>query len=52
MARGLTDEPESENKEQEVDLKRIADMLYAIFCAIQEINEKLPKPEERPLNGL
>ena len=53
MARGLTEQPESKDTPQ-VDLKQIADMLYAIFCAVQDINDKLEKkhPEERPVNGL
>ena len=54
MARGLTDTPEPTPDASSVDLKQVADMLYAIFCAVQEINAKLPaaNPEERPLNGL
>lgn len=54
MARGLTDSPEPTEDAASVDLKQVADMLYAIFCAVQEINAKLsPAPtEERPLNGL
>jgi hypothetical protein len=53
MARGLTDAPEPTPDASSVDLKHIADMLYAIFCALQEVNAKLPPlPEERPLNGL
>jgi hypothetical protein len=54
MARGLTEAPEPTPDASSVDLKQIADMLYAIFCAVQEINAKLPAPtqEERPLNGL
>lgn len=52
MSRGLTDTPEPTKDGQDVDLKQIADMLYAIFCAIQEINDKLEKPKERPINGL
>jgi hypothetical protein len=54
MARGLTEPAENEQQLDQVDLKQVTDMLYAIFCAIQEINAKLPdaKPEERPVNGL
>jgi len=55
MARGLTEEPESTPDASSVDLKHIADMLYTIFCALQEVNAKLPPlptSEERPLNGL
>lgn len=54
MARGLTEAAEPAEEKSQVDLKQIADMLYAIFCAVQEINAKLPesKPAERPVNGL
>lgn len=54
MARGLTDTPEPTPDQSQVDLKQVADMLYALFCAVQEINAKLPDPtqEQRPLNGL
>lgn len=54
MARGLTEAPEPTPDESQVDLKQVADMLYAIFCAVQEINAKLPNPtpEQRALNGL
>lgn len=54
MARGLTDAPEPTPEENQVDLKYLADMVYALFCAVQEINAKLPPlPEkETPLNGL
>lgn len=57
MARGLTDTPEPTPDASSVDLKQIADMLYAIFCALQEVNAKLPDPQtslpaERPVNGL
>ena len=54
MVRGLTDSVDP-SESAKPDMKQIADMLYAIFCAIQEINAKLPelpKPEERPVNGL
>lgn len=54
MARGLTEAAKPAENSQ-VDLKQIADMLYALFCAVQEINAKLPeltKSEERPVNGL
>lgn len=55
MARSLTDEVDQPKDKDEVDLKQLADMLYAIFCAVQEINAKLPEPakqDERPVNGL
>lgn len=54
MARGLTEAPEPTPEASSVDMKQLADMLYAIFCAVQEINAKLPTAttEERPLNGL
>lgn len=54
MARGLTDAPEPTPDANQVDLKHLADMVYALFCAVQEINAKLPPlPEkETPLNGL
>ena len=54
MARGLTDSPEPTAEASQVDLKQISDMLYAIFCAVQEINAKMPEqPQEgRLLNGL
>lgn len=53
MARGLTEAPEPTPEQSTVELKQIPDMLYAIFCALQEVNAKLPPlPKERPLNGL
>lgn len=54
MARGLTDTPEPTPDANQLDLKHLADMVYALFCAVQEINAKLPAlpQEERPLNGL
>jgi hypothetical protein len=53
MARGLTEAPEPTPEQSTVELKQIADMLYAIFCALQEVNAKLPPlPKERPVNGL
>lgn len=54
MARGLTDTPEPTPDANQVDLKHLADMVYALFCAVQEINAKLPQPkqDERPINGL
>jgi hypothetical protein len=52
MARGLTEAPEPTPEQSAVELKQIADMLYAIFCALQEVNAKLPDQKERPLNGL
>lgn len=54
MARSLTDDVDQPKDKEDVDLKQLADMLYAIFCAVQEINAKLPAPkqDERPVNGL
>lgn len=55
MARGLTEAAEPTPDASQVDLKQVADMLYALFCAVQEINAKLPalpEPKETPLNGL
>ena len=59
MARSISDPPEQEEQEQldKVDMEKLADMLYSVFLAVQDLNDKVHEGNEtikelKRLNGL
>lgn len=51
MARSISDMPEDENKPDPVDMEKLADMLYSVFLAVQDLNDKVEK-NSQDLEGL
>lgn len=53
MSRGLTDPPtpEEENEDSEVTLTQISDMVYLVFVAVKDLEEKFDTEIKR-INGL
>lgn len=54
MSRGLTDPPtpeEDEGDEKDVTLAEISDMVYLVFIAVKDLEEKLDTEIKR-INGL
>ena len=54
MARSISDLPEEEDKPAAVDMEKLADMLYSVFLAVQDLNDKVDKQSEelKRVNGL
>ena len=59
MARSISDPPEQEEQQQpdKVDMEKLADMLYSVFLAVQDLNDKVHEGNEtikelKRLNGL
>lgn len=59
MARSISDPPEQEEQGQPdpVDMEKLADMLYSVFLAVQDLNDKVYESNEtikelKRLNGL
>jgi hypothetical protein len=56
MARSISDplEEEEEKKPDPVNMEKLADMLYSVFLAVQDLNDKVEKQNEqlKRVNGL
>jgi hypothetical protein len=60
MARSISDPPEQEEQQEQpdkVDMEKLADMLYSVFLAVQDLNDKVYESNEtikelKRLNGL
>ena len=54
MARSISDAPEEENKPNPVDMEKLADMLYSVFLAVQDLHKKVDDQGEqiKRVNGL
>jgi hypothetical protein len=54
MARSISDAPEEENKPDPVDMEKLADMLYSVFLAVQDLTQKVDEQAEqlKRVNGL
>ena len=54
MARSISDAPEEENKPDPVDMEKLADMLYSVFLAVQDLHKKVDDQAEqlKRVNGL
>lgn len=55
MARSISDLPEEEEKKPDpVDMEKLADMLYSVFLAVQDLHDKVDKQgdELKRVNGL
>jgi hypothetical protein len=60
MARSISDPPEQEEQQEQpskVDMEKLADMLYSVFLAVQDLNDKVHEGNEtikelKRLNGL
>jgi hypothetical protein len=55
MARSISDLPEEEEKKPDsVDMEKLADMLYSVFLAVQDLTDKVDKQGEelKRVNGL
>lgn len=58
MARSISDPPEQEENElDKVDMQKLADMLYSVFLAVQDLNDKVYESNEtikelKRINGL
>jgi hypothetical protein len=54
MARSISDPPEEQDKPDPVDMEKLADMLYSVFLAVQDLNDKVEKQNQelKRVNGL
>lgn len=54
MARSISDAPEKPEEPDQVTMQKLADMLYSVFLAVQELNDKVDKQSEeiKRVNGL
>lgn len=54
MARSISDAPEEQDKPDPVDMEKLADMLYSVFLAVQDLNDKVEKQNQelKRVNGL
>lgn len=57
MARSISDPPEQEGQPDPVDMEKLADMLYSVFLAVQDLNDKVYESNEtikelKRINGL
>jgi hypothetical protein len=54
MGRSISDPPEDEQKPDPVDMEKLADMLYSVFLAVQDLHDKVDDQAEqlKRVNGL
>ena len=54
MARSISDMPEEPEKPDQVTMEKLADMLYSVFLAVKDLEEKVDEnvKEIKRINGL
>lgn len=54
MARSISDPPEEPGTPEPVDMEKLADMLYSVFLAVQDLHDKVDQQGEelKRVNGL
>lgn len=57
MARSISDLPEEPEKPDQVTMEKLADMLYSVFLAVQDLDSKVHESNEtikelKRINGL
>lgn len=54
MARSISDAPEEPEKPDQVTMEKLADMLYSVFLAVKDLEQKVEENTDnlKRINGL